>query len=91
MGTPAGTAKERRTDGFYRGVVAAPEGSPIPGDGVVPLAAALLPGAEAIVLDDAEHANVIARSWYGDADHVDLWWPRAVEVWREALRARAAR
>ena len=90
VGTPLGSAKERRTDGFYRGVVDAPVGSPIPGDGVVPLAAALLPGAEAIVLDDAEHANVIARRWYGDADHVGAWWPRAVEVWRAALRARTA-
>jgi hypothetical protein len=90
VGTPLGTAKERRTDRFYRGVVDAPVGSPIPGDGVVPLAAALLPGAEAIVLDDAEHSNVIARSWYGDTGHVDAWWPRAVEVWRSALRARAA-
>jgi hypothetical protein len=90
VGTPLGSAKERRTDRFYRGVVDAPVGSPIPGDGVVPLAAALLPGAEPIVLDDAEHANVIARSWYGDAEHVDLWWPRAVEAWRAALRARVA-
>ncbi len=90
MGTPLGTAKERRTDRFYRGVVEAPAGSPIPGDGVVPLAAALLPGAESIVLEDAEHANVIARRWYGDAEHVDAWWLRAVEIWRAALRARTA-
>jgi hypothetical protein len=90
VGRPDGDAKQRRTGGFYRGVISAPEGEPIPGDGVVPLAAALLPGVESIVLHDAEHANVIARRWYGDADHVDAWWPRAVEVWRGALRARVA-
>jgi hypothetical protein len=90
MGDAGGDAKQRRTDRFYRGVVSAPAGEPIPGDGVVPLAAALLPDVESIVLHDAEHANVIARHWYGDADHVDAWWPRAVEVWREALRARTA-
>ena len=89
-GDPGGDRKARRVDGFYRGVVAAPEGGQIPGDGVVPLAAALLPGVEPIVLHDAEHANVIAKHWYGDADHVDAWWPRGVETWRDALRARVA-
>ena len=89
VGDPGGDRKARRVDGFYRGVISAPEGRQIPGDGVVPLAAALLPGVESIVLHDAEHANVIARHWYGDADHVDAWWPRAVEIWRDALRARA--
>jgi hypothetical protein len=90
VGSAAGDRKSRRVDGFYRGVVDAPAGEPIPGDGVVPLAAALLPGVESIVLHDAEHANVIAKHWYGDADHVDTWWPRAMEIWREALRARVA-
>jgi len=90
VGDAGGDRKARRVDGFYRGVVSAPAGQPIPGDGVVPLAAALLPGVDAIVLHDAEHANVIARHWYGDADHVDAWWSRAVEIWRDALRARAA-
>ena len=88
VGRLDGDAKARRTDRFYRGVVDVPAGTPIPGDGVVPLAAALLPGVESIVLDDAEHSNVIARSWYGDAGHIDAWWPRAVEIWRDALRAR---
>ncbi len=90
VGWPDGDAKQRRTDRFYRGVISAPAGEPIPGDGVVPLAAALLPGIPSIVLHDAEHANVIAKHWYGDADHVDAWWPQAVEAWRAALRARAA-
>jgi len=91
VGSSSGDRKARRIDRFYRGVVTAPDGESIPGDGITPLAAALLPGVESIVLHDAEHANVIARHWYGDADHVDAWWPRAVEIWRDALRARAAR
>jgi hypothetical protein len=90
IGSSDGDAKARRTDRFYRGVVSAPGGEPIPGDGVVPLAAALLPGVESIVLDDAGHSNLIARTWYGDTGHVDAWWPRAVEIWRDALRARMA-
>ena len=90
VGRSDGDAKARRTDRFYRGVVSAPAGEPIPGDGVVPLKAALLPGVESIVLDDAGHSNIIARTWYGDAGHIDAWWPRAVEVWRDALRARIA-
>jgi hypothetical protein len=89
VGSAAGDRKARRVDGFYRGVISAPDGEAIPGDGVVPMRAALLPGVESIVLHDAEHANVIAKHWYGDGDHVDAWWPRAVEIWRDALRARA--
>ncbi len=90
VSSSSGDRKARRIDRFYRGVVSAPEGASIPGDGITPLAAALLPGVESIVLHDAEHANVIAKHWYGDADHVDAWWPRAVEVWREALSTRMA-
>ena len=89
VGSPSGDRRARRIDRFYRGVVAATEGASMAGDGVTPLAAALLPGVESIVLHDAGHASVISRHWYGDADHVDTWWPRAVEVWRDALRARS--
>jgi hypothetical protein len=88
VGNPSGDRRARRIDRFYRGVVAAPVDVSIPGDGITPLAAALLPGVESIVLHDAGHASVISRQWYGDADHVDAWWPRAVEIWRDALRAR---
>lgn len=88
VGSSSGNRKARRIDRYYRGVISAPEGASIPGDGITPLAAAFLPGVESIVLHDAGHANVISRHWYGDADHVDAWWPRAVEVWRDALRAR---
>jgi len=90
IGSAAGDRKARRVDGFYRGVISAPDGEAISGDGVVPVQAALLSGVESIVLHDAEHANVIAKHWYGDADHVDAWWPRAVEIWRDALRSRVA-
>ena len=88
VGSSSGDRKARRIDRYYRGVISAPEGASIPGDGITPLAAAFLPGVESIVLHDAGHANVISRHWYGDVDHVDAWWPRAVEVWRDALRAR---
>ncbi len=59
-----------------------------PGDGMVPAAAAHLEGARQITFDDVRHGH-IGRPWYGDAEVIDRWWPIALEVWREALAARA--
>ncbi len=60
------------------------------GDGLVPVAAALLPGARHLVLDGAVHGPGVAAPWYGDEANLDAWWPAAVETWRDALRARLA-
>ncbi|MBA3610569.1 MAG: hypothetical protein H0W54_04010 [Rubrobacter sp.] len=47
----------------------------VPGDGVVPVESALLPGAEQVVLDDIHHSAVHER-WYGaDLATVERWWP----------------
>jgi hypothetical protein len=62
----------------------------ITGDGLIPLASALLPGAGQLVLDDAAHGQGIGRDWYGSERFVDRWWPLALEAWHAALQARAA-
>jgi hypothetical protein len=58
------------------------------GDGMVPLSAVHLAGAEQLTFDDVSHGH-IGRGWYGDAAIVDRWWPIAVRLWRGALQARA--
>jgi hypothetical protein len=62
-----------------------PEG----GDGIVSAAAAHLPGAEHLTFHDVRHGH-IGGPWYGDDEIIDRWWPRAVDLWRGALVARAA-
>jgi hypothetical protein len=59
------------------------------GDGIVPSAAVHLPGAEQLTFEDARHGH-IGHDWYGSDRLIDRWWPRAVELWHEALRARAS-
>jgi len=90
VGRPDGDGRERAAYRGYRGLVEVPDGEPIPGDGLIPLASALLPGAPQLVFDDAFHWMPGDGSWYGDAVHLDAWWPLAVATWRDALRARMA-
>ena len=59
------------------------------GDGIVQRDASRLAGAEALTFHDVRHGH-IGGPWYGDAEVIDRWWPRAVELWRGALEARAA-
>ena len=54
----------------------------VPGDGVVPVQSALLPGSESVVLDDLHHSGWHGR-WYGtDRATVQRWWPE--ELWSDA-------
>ena len=47
----------------------------VPGDGVVPVESALLPGSQTLVLDDLYHSELYGR-WYGsDRETVERWWP----------------
>lgn len=47
----------------------------VPGDGVVPVEAALLPGSEHVVLNRPRHNRRMGR-WYGsDREAVREWWP----------------
>lgn len=58
------------------------------GDGIVPVGAVHLEGAEQLTFDDVVHGH-IGTPWYGDDRIVDRWWPTAMRLWREALLARA--
>jgi pimeloyl-ACP methyl ester carboxylesterase len=52
----------------------------VAGDGVVPVESALLPGSEALVLDDLYHNGFYGR-WYGsDRETVERWWPEDLRV-----------
>jgi hypothetical protein len=57
------------------------------GDGIVPVSAAHLNGAENITLNDVSHGT-LGANWYGSARILDAWWPRAIELWKEAALAR---
>jgi hypothetical protein len=59
----------------------------VAGDGIVPSGVVHLDGAEQITYDDVCHGFLGSR-WYGAAGIVDRWWPRAIELWQDALAAR---
>jgi hypothetical protein len=44
------------------------------GDGLVPVASALLDGAEAVVLERVAHGGAFGPIWYGTAAAVERWW-----------------
>lgn len=56
----------------------------VAGDGLVPVPSALLPGSEALVLDDLYHGRLYAGlggRWYGsDRATVERWWPEGLRV-----------
>lgn len=89
VGRRTGSVGERRTWAVYRDLTAEAATDEIAGDGLIPLASALLPGAPQLVLDDAAHGQGIGRDWYGSARFVDRWWPIALDAWHGALLARA--
>ncbi len=76
---------------LYEDVHPSPDDLPVLGDGLVPLASALLPGARHVVLEDAVHGPGVRDPWYGQDAQLDAWWPVALEAWRDALRARRER
>jgi hypothetical protein len=84
----AGEGRERFLRRLYEDVHPQPDLEVVEGDGLVPVAAALLPGSRQVVLADAVHGPSRRSTWYGSAASVDAWWPVALEAWREALRAR---
>ena len=62
--------------------------SELVGDGIVPVAAVHLKGAEQLSFDDVRH-GMIGGPWYGNDEIIDRWWPTAVRLWDQALEARA--
>jgi hypothetical protein len=83
-------ARSRLARRLYEDVHPAPDQPIVAGDGLVPVASALLPGARHLVLDDAIHGPGVHAPWYGQEGQLDEWWPVALDVWRDALRARQA-
>jgi hypothetical protein len=45
------------------------------GDGLIPVASALLQGARPVTLEGISHAPGFGQRWYGDAVAVRQWWP----------------
>ncbi len=84
-----GTRRERGDWAMYQRLLPDPSISVVEGDGLIPLASAILPGAPSLVLDDAHHGQWPGRDWYGSQGPMDRWWPVALETWHVALRARA--
>lgn len=52
------------------------------GDGLVPVASALLEGSTAVVLPGVAHGGAFGESWYGTPAVVERWWPLAHGPWR---------
>ena len=62
----------------------------VPGDGVVPVESALLPGSQALVLDDLYHSEIYGR-WYGsDRETVERWWPPGLRASAPLVEERRA-
>jgi hypothetical protein len=58
-----------------------------PGDGMVPLRFAHLPGSEQITLHASGHGPIFwGARWLGSNEALDEWWDRAVEIWRREAR-----
>jgi hypothetical protein len=47
------------------------------GDGLVPVAGALLAGSQPIVLEGVAHGGAFGPRWYGTPEVVEQWWVRA--------------
>ena len=90
VGGAAGTGRGRLADPFYHQLHPAPDGSPIEGDGLVPLDCTDLSGARRVVLEEILHGQMSFRPWYGSPEALDVWWPVALEAWHDALAAREA-
>jgi MFS family permease len=88
-GRAEGGAISRLMHFLYGEFQPAPLESLVEGDGLVPVASALLPGARHLVLDDAVHGTF--GPWFGQDHHIDAWWPAALELWHDALRVRRER
>jgi pimeloyl-ACP methyl ester carboxylesterase len=87
----SGTGRERVALLLYRSVIGRAAVSGTEGDGLVPVASALLSGAHQIVVDDAIHGPAAGSPWYGTDGPMDVWWPAALSAWRAALAYRSDR
>lgn len=70
-GDRQGSLRERHAHIFYEEIIG--DGN-IWGDGLVPVASALLRGSRHIILDGVSHFTGFGGPWYGAADVVPQWW-----------------
>ena len=87
-GDSGGDGKARVASLLYRSVIGSAAVAGTEGDGLIPVEATALAGSRRLILDQALHSPG-GGPWYGSDDQIDLWWPAALEAWREALRHRA--
>lgn len=71
-GRQEGNLRERHAYGFYQDIGGQGETW---GDGLVPLNAALLKGAQQIVLEGVGHFTGFGGPWYGEPAVIRRWWP----------------
>ncbi|MCP9900001.1 esterase [Cyanobium sp. Cruz CV13-4-11] len=62
---------QRLAPAAYRNSTGDPTGR---GDGLVPVASALLEGSTSLVLPGVAHGGAFGPSWYGSPDVVERWW-----------------
>ena len=86
---PSGTGRQRLAHLLYRSVSGHAAGVETYGDGLVPVEATILAGADHVVLDGSVHGQGGGGPWYGTDPAMDVWWPAALRAWREALICRA--
>ena len=70
-GNGRGSLKERRVYWFYKMLCGSGD---VWGDGIVPLASALLQGSQHIVVDGLRHYSRSKHLWYGSGEAVLSWW-----------------
>jgi hypothetical protein len=70
-GNPRGTPRERFAYALYRELIG--DGD-VWGDGLVPVASALLCGSRQIVLDGVSHYTGFGGPWFGTAEFIPQWW-----------------
>ena len=88
-GDPSGTGRERVAYLLYRSVLGRATVPGTEGDGLVPVVSAMLSGARQIVVNDAVHGPSAGAAWYGTDGPMNVWWPAALQAWRDALAYRA--
>jgi len=70
-GNHEGSLRERHAHVFYEEIIGSGD---VWGDGLVPVASALLHGSRQIVLDGVSHFTGFGGSWYGAAEVIPQWW-----------------
>jgi pimeloyl-ACP methyl ester carboxylesterase len=70
-GSSNGSLRERFAFRIYKEICRDGE---VWGDGIVPVASALLAGSQQLILDNVSHFSIIGKPWYGNDKVLPLWW-----------------